>query len=111
MPRINPNKMSYHLQEELLDDFCSVLSEMRVQAFMKKFIKDLLNRQERIMLLRRLLVAKMLVDGKSYNEIIKELGVGKSTIARISKWVHFGRGGYKIAVRKYYTVQNKKDKK
>jgi len=99
MSRYNEKKISYAHQERLMDMLCDTLCQLKSRRVMKNFLKDLLNRQERIMLVRRLLIAEMLVDGFTYKEIIKRLHCGFPTIARVERWLHFGRGGYQIAIR------------
>ena len=51
------------------------------------------------MLVRRLQVASLLEVGFTYEEIRKMLGVGSQLVARVQRWLEFGRGGYKSAVR------------
>lgn len=63
------------------------------------FLKDLLNRQGRLMLIRRLLIAEMLIDGRTYQEISRRLKCGSTTVARVVRWLHFGRGGYEQAIK------------
>lgn len=99
MARYNANQIPYSKQEQLLDIFCDVLSHLKTREVIRNFLKDLLNRQERIMLIRRLLMAKLLLEGKSYREIRDKLHVGLATIGRVNRWLHFGRGGYKTAIK------------
>lgn len=47
----------------------------------------------------RLEVAKLLSEGKSYTEIEKLTGASATTIARVSKCLNRGSGGYKEALR------------
>jgi len=103
MVRYNPNKLPYPKQEQLLDVFCETVCKLRTKAAIRNFLKDLLNRQERLMLIRRLLIAELLLEGKTYREIQDQLRVGPATVARIDRWLHFGRNGYKQAIR----VKNK----
>lgn len=51
------------------------------------------------MLARRLHIAALLEAGYSYEEIEKMLRTGKHTIARVQRWLSFGREGYKRAIR------------
>lgn len=95
MARYNQNRISYSKQDTLLDDFCTALAKLKTKAEIKDFLKDLLNRQERIMLIRRLQIAELLAKRLTYEEIKKRLGTGDGTIARISRWPNFGRNGYK----------------
>lgn len=100
MSRFSDKKVPYLKQDELWKEFCSVLAEMQTTDEVFRFLKDLLNRPERLMLARRLHIAYLLDQGVSYAKIIKQLRVGKPTIARVSRWLGFGRGGYKGAIGK-----------
>lgn len=59
------------------------------------FFRDLLTEKELEEFAARWQVARMLHNGNTYIEIEKETGLSSATIARISKWLHEGRGGYK----------------
>lgn len=98
MTRYNEKRLPYSIQERLLDTFCETLCKLKTKNAIRDFLKDLLNRQERAMLVRRLLIAEMLLDGYTYKKIISRLHCSAPTIARIERWLHFGRGGYQKAV-------------
>lgn len=100
MSRFSANKLSYRNQEKLFRDFCRVIKRLRTETAIGDFFKDLLNRHERMMIVRRLLVAKMLLADKTYREIRTKLKVGSSTIARIERWLNFGRKGILRALKK-----------
>lgn len=99
MARYNANRVPYTKQEEFTNTFCKVVCGLKTKSAVRDFFKDLLNRHERLMLVRRLLVAELLLEGKTYREIQNQMQMGPSTIARIDRWLHFGRGGYKLAIR------------
>lgn len=46
------------------------------------------------MLIRRLMIADMLLQGATYKDIIDRLNCGPATISRVERWLSFGRGGY-----------------
>lgn len=98
MSRYNEKRISYTEQDRLMDAFCAMLVSLKSKRAIKDFLKDLLNRQERVMIVRRLLIAQMLIRGHTYQEIIQALHCGSPTIARIDRWLHFGRGGFKKAL-------------
>jgi len=100
MPRYKAEKIPYDKQDQLMDKFCEILSNLESKNAIRDFLKDLLNRQERMILIRRLLIAEMLEQGVTYREIIKKLKCGSPTIARVERWLHFGRKGYKQALEK-----------
>jgi TrpR-related protein YerC/YecD len=43
---------------------------------------------------QRLKAAKMLLDGKTYSEIVEQTEISSATLARVSKCVQYGNGGY-----------------
>jgi len=66
----------------------------------KKFFRDLLTEEELIELGKRWQVAQMLNKKISYEKIEKETGLSSRTVARISKWLNRGMGGYKLMLKK-----------
>lgn len=100
MSRFDANRVPYPTQDRLFSAFCEVLCGLRTPAHVRDFLKDLLNRQERLMLVRRLQVAELLLQEKTYREIQDKLGVSTTTIARVERWLHFGRNGYRRALEK-----------
>jgi TrpR-related protein YerC/YecD len=72
----------------------------------RKFFRDLLTEAEIKEFANRWQVAKMLDKKVQYDVISKETGMSSTTIARISKWLNNGMGGYKLMLEKLNT-QNK----
>lgn len=62
----------------------------------KKFFRDLLTEAEIIEFGKRWQAAKMLNQKVPYSEIEKETGLSSTTIARVSKWLNKGMGGYRL---------------
>ncbi|MCX7720930.1 MAG: YerC/YecD family TrpR-related protein [Dictyoglomus thermophilum] len=63
-----------------------------------RFLEDICTITEIKELAQRLKVAKMLYEGKSYEEIEKETGASSATISRVKKFLLYGAEGYKIAL-------------
>lgn len=99
MARYKETKLEYPTQDEAWDEFCETVHKLGGLDDIRRFFKDIFNRQERLMFVRRLQVAKMLESGASYDKIIESIGVGRQTIARVQRWLEFGRGGYKRAAK------------
>ncbi len=66
----------------------------------KKFFRDLLTEEELIEFGKRWQVAQMLNNKILYEDIEKKTGLSSRTIARISKWLNRGMGGYKLMLKK-----------
>ena len=66
----------------------------------RKFLRDLLTEQELFEFGNRWKAAQMLDDKIPYIKIEKETGLSSTTVARISKWLNKGMGGYKLMLKK-----------
>ncbi len=64
----------------------------------EKFFGDVCTIKEIQEISQRYEVARMLAQGKVYNEIAKETGASTATISRVNKCINYGDGGYKIAL-------------
>src|SRR5258708_10838686 len=66
----------------------------------RKFFRDLLTENEINEFANRWKVAQMLDENMQYETIAKETGMSSITIARISKWLNNGLGGYKLMLKR-----------
>ncbi|NTU46641.1 TrpR YerC/YecD [Candidatus Roizmanbacteria bacterium] len=66
------------------------------------FFRDLLTEEEIVEFAARFEVAELLGKKVSYSSIVKKTGMSSTTIARISKWLNFGCGGYKLAIQRLH---------
>jgi len=109
--KFSDSKISYSKQDEIWKEFCSILSEMKTTDEVFRFLKDLLNRQERLMIARRLHIAYLLFQGLDYKQIAQQIKTGKNTITKVSKLLKFGRNGYKKAIKRLEKNNKNIDKK
>jgi TrpR-related protein YerC/YecD len=80
--------------ESLLD----VLAGMSDCDDLYKLLEDLLTVREIKEASQRLEVARLLDEGKSYTTIASLTGASATTIARVSKALNYGAGGYAAAL-------------
>ncbi len=66
----------------------------------KNFLRDLLTEEELLEIGKRWQAARMLHNKIPYQTIQKETGLSSTTVARISKWLQTGTGGYLDAIKK-----------
>ena len=66
----------------------------------KCFLRDLLTEQEIVEFSRRWQAAKMLDRKMVYSAIEEKTGLSSTTIARISKWLNRGMGGYRLILKR-----------
>lgn len=82
-----------------LDVLYTAASSVTSRDAVKLFLRDLLTPSERVMLGRRLIIARMLLRGTSYDTIGKKLKVGRATIGRVHKWLQDQFPGFETAVK------------
>jgi uncharacterized protein YerC len=84
---------------ETLDALYTAASSARGRKAVKLFLRDLLTESERIMLGRRIIIARKLIAGVGRDDIASELRVGYDTIHRVHRWLHDEFPGYEQVVR------------
>ncbi len=110
MSKINPRVIDPLEKNQYLDLFWTSIAGLRGRAEVKNFFKDLLSESEAIMFARRIHIAKMLLEGKTYDDIMKKLGVGPDTIGKVQQWLTSGFGGYEKVVASFEEVVKKRIK-
>ncbi len=76
--------------ERLCDAFVSCKNRADVYAFMR----DVMTEKEVVEFANRLTAAVMLSENKSYDDVARVTSMSTTTIARVSKWLQEGMGGY-----------------
>lgn len=66
----------------------------------ERFFDDLCTINELDAMLQRIKAAKMLLDDKTFQEVTKETKISSATLARVSKCIKYGDGGYKEILEK-----------
>jgi TrpR-related protein YerC/YecD len=94
MPRTQPKSISKEELHGFLDEFWTMVATLETKDEVKRFFRDLLSETEALMLARRVRIAKMLLQGISYEEIAETLHTGEGTIASVHRWLQSGFGGY-----------------
>ena len=86
--------------EESLEKLYKTLAVFDDPQDIKDLLFDLCTSREVEELAQRLQVARMLNDGMSYLSIQEETGASAATVARVSKFLNKGAGGYHKALDK-----------
>ena len=74
-----------------------------------RFFEDVCTVNEILDLAQRFDVARMLTDGKIYNEISKETGASTATISRVNKCLQYGSDGYRLVLERIREKEEKSD--
>jgi TrpR-related protein YerC/YecD len=68
---------------------------------MKAFLRDLLTESEIVEFANRFYAARAIAHSHHYAAIEEETGLSSRTIARVKQWYKHGKGGYKLAIKRY----------
>lgn len=104
VPKLSPKE-----QEQFLLEFCEAMLSLKSLKEVVSFLKDIFTKQEIEMISKRLKIARLLLEGKTYEEIRKDLKVSNGTISRVNVWLKISGEGYRMVVErtkpaKEYTV-------
>lgn len=92
----NKSKLSDHEQKELLIELCQSVAAIKKSEEAAQFLQDLLSSREAEMLAKRVKIAKLLLDGMTYEEVQEILKVGSGTVARVSTWLSLSGEGFRL---------------
>lgn len=96
--KVKAKELSDETRIETLDALYTAAGTVKGRSAMKEFLRDLLTESERIMLGRRVLIARHLLAGKAPTDIASDLKVGLDTIYRVQRWLHDQMPGYEKAI-------------
>lgn len=96
--KVRPKNLTDHERMVTLDTLYTAAGSVKNRDGAKRFLRDLLTESERIMLGRRIMIARHLLNGDTYEDIQSRLKVGNSTIHRVGKWLDDQLPGYEEVV-------------
>ena len=96
MPMQDKNPRRNALTDALFDAILSL--ENREECY--QFFDDLCTVKEISDMSQRLEAAKLLLAGKTYEQIVKSAEISTATISRINRCIQYGPGGYRQTIEK-----------
>lgn len=78
-----------------IEELYNTLIKIQTAEDCKAFLDDLCTYKEVEQMAQRVYVARLVLEGKTYNEIIAETDISSTTLSRISRAISHGSGGYK----------------
>ena len=86
------------LKDESVDLLFQAIMSLATQEECYQFFEDVCTVHELKALAQRLQVAKMLRDGKTYQQIEADTGASTATISRVKRYLNYGAGGYGLVL-------------
>ena len=85
--KLRPETLPSKERDQVLDSLVSAFSAIKKDSELKHFLRTLLTESEHVMIYRRLRIARMLLEGTSYADIISIMHVGVGTVIRVQEWL------------------------
>jgi TrpR-related protein YerC/YecD len=86
------------LKGDSVDNLCRALLLLESEDECYRFFEDICTINELKLMAQRLEVARMLQEGRTYQQIENETGASTATISRVKRFLHYGAGGYSLVL-------------
>ena len=96
------------IMNERTDRLVDALLKLETREECYNFFEDLCTVKEISDMAQRLEAAKMLLDGRTYDQIVKAVEISTATISRINRCIQYGSGGYRETIEKVRGTQDPK---
>lgn len=80
------------ISEKDIEKLFEVVLELKNINDCKALFSDLCTDKEIEQMAQRIKAAKLLIEGKTYNEVIAETDISSATLSRVSRCVQYGEG-------------------
>ncbi len=88
-----------HFTDEMIAELVKALVRIDDEKVCEKFLNDLCTRKELEQMAQRVKAAELLLDGKTYAQVIAETDISSATLSRVSRCIQYGDGGYKAVLK------------
>lgn len=93
-------KLSRGEQEDLIRDLLAAFQIIRDPDEVLQFIQDLFTRKEVAFFSKRLRIAKLLLEEKTYEEITQTVHTSHATVAKVAAWLSQKGEGFRNVIHK-----------
>lgn len=95
--------MKDKLKTPAMDYFFDAVLSLESREECYNFFEDVCTINELFTISQRLMVAKMLTEGKTYIEIAETTGASTATISRVNRSLTYGNDGYNIIMKRLHS--------
>ena len=87
-------------RNETIDALFDAILSLETREECYDFFEDLCTVKEISDMAQRLEAAKLLLDGSTYEQIVKTVEISTATISRINRCIQYSTGGYRQTIEK-----------
>ncbi len=78
--------------DEMITDLYDLIISVNNEEDCRNLFDDLCTNKEVEQMAQRIRAAKLLLEGKTYNQVIEETDISSATLSRVSRCVQYGHG-------------------
>lgn len=78
--------------QEKIDTLYEAIASLETSRQVQELFEDLCTQKELEKMAERIYAAKLLLEGKTYNQVIAEADISSATLSRVSRCVQYGNG-------------------
>ena len=79
-----------------INELYRIVASLQSPEECRAFLDDLCTKKEVEKMAERVYAAKLLMEGKTYNQVMAETDISSATLSRVSQCVQYGEGYSKI---------------
>ena len=79
-------------KDEKIEEMFRLILQMETIGDCRALFDDLCTRKELEKMAERVYAAKLLLEGKTYNQVMAEADISSATLSRVSRCVQYGQG-------------------
>lgn len=80
------------IDEKMINELFELIASMESAQDCKALFSDLCTVKEIEQMAQRVRAAKLLLEGKTYNQVTEETDISSATLSRVSRCVQYGEG-------------------
>ncbi len=84
--------MPQNISEQKFNDLYALFAQIDNPEDIRLLLDDLCTYKELEQMAGRIAAAKLFIEGKTYNQVIKETKISSATLSRVSRCVQHGEG-------------------
>ena len=77
---------------KMTDDLYDLIASLKSREDCRKLFSDMCTNKEIEQMAQRICAARLLIKGKTYNQVIEETDISSATLSRVSRCVQYGEG-------------------
>lgn len=78
--------------EQMIKDLYKLFATIKTPKDFEDLFSDLCTNKEIEQMAQRVFAAKLLIEGKTYNQVIEKTDISSATLSRVSRCVQYGDG-------------------